>query len=127
MDRPARMARHDWRRAPVDMPAYLASGLPAKTMGRALMEDPLFFGAALAGGSVLAELCEQTDSLVESHAEGRRGRHSEGKREDRAVGQLEGGADGKREDRAVGQLEGGADGKREDRVEGQLESQGKVV
>ena len=127
VDRPARMARHDWRRAPVDMPAYLASGLPAKTMGRALMEDPLFFGAALAGGSVLAELCEQTDSLVESHAEGRRGRHSEGKREDRAVGQLEGGADGKREDRAVGQLEGGADGKREDRVEGQLESQGKVV
>lgn len=57
VDRPARMARHDWRRAPVDMPAYLASGLPAETMGRALMEDPLFFGAALAGGTVLAELC----------------------------------------------------------------------
>ncbi len=55
--RPASMARHDWRRAPVDMPGYLASGLPAETMGRALVEDPLFFGAALAAGTVLAELC----------------------------------------------------------------------
>jgi hypothetical protein len=62
VDRPARMARHDWRRAPVDMPAYLESGLPAKTMGRVLLEDPLFFGAALAGGTVLAELCERADS-----------------------------------------------------------------
>jgi hypothetical protein len=58
VDRPARMARHDWRRAPVDLPAYLASGLPAETMGRALVEDPLFFGSALAGGTVLADLCE---------------------------------------------------------------------
>jgi hypothetical protein len=57
VDRPARMAHHDWRRAPVDMPGYLESGLPAKTMGRALVEDPLFFAAALAGGSALAELC----------------------------------------------------------------------
>ena len=40
VDRPARMARHDWRRAPVDMPAYLASGLPAKTMGRVLTRGP---------------------------------------------------------------------------------------
>jgi hypothetical protein len=69
VDRPARMARHDWRRAPVDMPAYLASGLPAETMGRVLIEDPLFFGAALAGGTVLSDLCEQ----MESHAEGRAG------------------------------------------------------
>jgi hypothetical protein len=65
VDRPARMARHDWRRAPVDMPAYLASGLPAKTMGRVLLEDPLFFGAALAGGTVLAELCESTEAQAE--------------------------------------------------------------
>ena len=28
-------------------------------MGRALAEDPLFFGAALAGGGVLAELATQ--------------------------------------------------------------------
>jgi hypothetical protein len=62
VDRPARMARHDWRRAPVDMPAYLASGLPAETMGRMLVEDPLFFGAALAGGTVLCELCSQLES-----------------------------------------------------------------
>jgi hypothetical protein len=58
VDRPARMARHDWRRASVNMPAYLASGLSAETMGRVLVEDPLFFAAALAGGTVLSELCE---------------------------------------------------------------------
>jgi hypothetical protein len=68
LDRPARMARHDWRRAPVDMPAYLASGLPAQTMGRALLEDPLFFGAALAGGTVLADLCENADGKLEGAA-----------------------------------------------------------
>lgn len=68
VDRPARMARHDWRRAPVDMPAYLASGLPAKTMGRVLLEDPLFFGAALAGGTVLAELCESAEMQAERSA-----------------------------------------------------------
>lgn len=59
-DRPARMARHDWRRTPVDLPAYAASGLSTKTMGRGLTEDPLFFAAGLAGGGVLAQLvCEQ--------------------------------------------------------------------
>ncbi len=68
VNRPARMARHDWRRAPVDMPAYLASGLPAKTMGRVLLEDPLFFGAALAGGTVLAELCESAEAQAERSA-----------------------------------------------------------
>jgi hypothetical protein len=62
VDRPARMAHHDWRRAPVDLPAYLSSGLPAQTMGRGLLEDPLFFAAALAGGTVLSELCEQPES-----------------------------------------------------------------
>lgn len=56
VDRPARVARHDWRRAAVDLPAFLASGLPAQTMGRGLIEDPLFFGAALAAGAALAEL-----------------------------------------------------------------------
>jgi hypothetical protein len=56
VDRPARVVRHDWRRAAVDLPAYAASGLPARTMGRGLVEDPLFFGAALAGGAALAEL-----------------------------------------------------------------------
>lgn len=52
--RPARVARHDWRRMPVDVVGYGASGLPAETMGRSLAADPLFFGAALAGGAALA-------------------------------------------------------------------------
>jgi len=55
-ERPARVARHDWRRATVDLPAFAASGLASDTMGRGLAEDPLFFGAALAGGAALAEL-----------------------------------------------------------------------
>jgi hypothetical protein len=55
-ERPARVARHDWRRARVDLPAFAASGLASDTMGRGLAEDPLFFGAALAGGAGLAEL-----------------------------------------------------------------------
>jgi hypothetical protein len=59
VERPARIARHDWRRANVDLPAYAASGLPAETMGRGLTQDPLFFAAALAGGSALAQLAEQ--------------------------------------------------------------------
>jgi len=59
--RPARVARHDWRRAEVDLPGYAASGLPADTMGRPLAADPLFFAAALAGGSGLAELAAPAD------------------------------------------------------------------
>jgi hypothetical protein len=60
VERPARITRHDWRRAPVDLPAYAASGLSADTMGRGLAEDPLFFGAALAGGFALGELVGQS-------------------------------------------------------------------
>ncbi len=56
VERPARIARHDWRRAVVDLPSFAASGLPAETMGRGLTDDPLFFGAALAGGAALADL-----------------------------------------------------------------------
>jgi hypothetical protein len=41
----------------VDLPGFAASGLAAPTMGRELAQDPLFFGAALAGGAVLGELC----------------------------------------------------------------------
>jgi hypothetical protein len=62
VERPARIARHDWRRASVALPAYAGSGLPTETMGRGLLADPLFFGAALAGGSVLAELIDTDDS-----------------------------------------------------------------
>jgi hypothetical protein len=58
VERPARIARHDWRRAPVDLPGYVASGLPAGYMGRGVLDDPLFFAAALASGTVLVELAE---------------------------------------------------------------------
>jgi Protein of unknown function (DUF3866) len=59
VERPVRITRHDWRRAVVDLPAYAAGGLPAETMGRGLTEDPLFFAAALAGGTALAEMAVQ--------------------------------------------------------------------
>jgi hypothetical protein len=62
VERPVRITRHDWRRAVVDLPAYVASGLPTDTMGRRLAQDPLFFGAALAGGTALAELAARADS-----------------------------------------------------------------
>ncbi len=68
LERPARMARHDWQRAPIDMPAYLASGLPAETMGRMLVEDPLFFGAALAAGTVLNDLRVPKEARAEGQA-----------------------------------------------------------
>jgi Protein of unknown function (DUF3866) len=62
VERPVRITRHDWRRAVVDLPAFGASGLPTQTMGRGLIEDPLFFAAALAGGSALAELMARARS-----------------------------------------------------------------
>ncbi len=37
-----------------DVDGYVDSGLPARTMGREIEEDDLFFRASLAGGSVLA-------------------------------------------------------------------------
>lgn len=45
--------RHDWRAFAVDAEGYAASGLPTRSMGR---EDPLFFAAALAGGTALARM-----------------------------------------------------------------------
>jgi hypothetical protein len=45
---------HEPRPGAADLDGYLASGLPARTMGRGPGEDALFFRAALAGGSVLA-------------------------------------------------------------------------
>jgi hypothetical protein len=47
--------RHRLRAVPVDLGAYRATGLPTKTMGRTLDEDPLFFAAPLAAGRLLAE------------------------------------------------------------------------
>jgi hypothetical protein len=46
--------RHDVAVEPVDLEAYAASGLPARTMGRTIAQDPLFFAAALAAGAGLA-------------------------------------------------------------------------
>jgi len=60
--RPVRITRHDWRRAVVDLPAFAGSGLSTETMGRLLIEDPLFFGSALAGGAALAELMTRARS-----------------------------------------------------------------
>lgn len=47
--------RHDVEVEPVDLEAYAAAGLPARTMGRTIADDPLFFAAALASGRALAE------------------------------------------------------------------------
>lgn len=46
---------HEARAAEVDLDGYAQSQLPARTMGRSIEEDELFFRAALAGGGVLAE------------------------------------------------------------------------
>jgi Protein of unknown function (DUF3866) len=46
--------RHDLVVERVDLAGYADSGLPARTMGRDLSDDPLFFAAALAAGAALA-------------------------------------------------------------------------
>lgn len=46
--------RHDIAVEPIDLDGYAASGLPARTMGRGIAEDPLFFAAPLAAGRALA-------------------------------------------------------------------------
>jgi hypothetical protein len=48
--------RHDLAVESIDLGGYAASGLPTRTMGRELAEDPLFFAAALAGGGALASI-----------------------------------------------------------------------
>jgi Protein of unknown function (DUF3866) len=50
----ATKGRHDLAVEAVDLAGYAASGLPTRTMGRDLDEDPLFFAAALAAGAALA-------------------------------------------------------------------------
>lgn len=47
--------RHRLREAPTDLAGYADSGLPVRTMGRTIEEDPLFFAAALAAGAVLRD------------------------------------------------------------------------
>jgi hypothetical protein len=45
--------RHKLEEVPADLVGYAASGLPARTMGRTLEDDPLFFAAPLAAGAAL--------------------------------------------------------------------------
>jgi hypothetical protein len=45
---------HEWEDQPADLEGYLATGLPSRTMGRSLDDDPPFFAAALAAGGALA-------------------------------------------------------------------------
>jgi hypothetical protein len=52
--------RHDLAVHPVDLDGYAASGLPGRSMGRGIGEDPLFFAAALAAGGALASAAERT-------------------------------------------------------------------
>jgi hypothetical protein len=56
VDAPEEAERHDWQIVPADLGGYRRSGLPTRTMGRTLEEDPLFFGSALAAGARLAEI-----------------------------------------------------------------------
>jgi Protein of unknown function (DUF3866) len=48
---------HQLHEAQPDVEGYAASDLPARTMGRGLEEDRLFFAAPLAAGLVLGRLC----------------------------------------------------------------------
>ncbi len=50
----AAAGRHRLVPEPVHMDDYVESGLPARTMGRGIDEDPLFFAAPLAAGAALA-------------------------------------------------------------------------
>lgn len=47
--------RHRVHETSADLAGYAASGLPARTMGRTIEEDPLFFAAALAAGAALRD------------------------------------------------------------------------
>jgi hypothetical protein len=48
--------RHTVDSRVVDLDGYASSGLPARTMGREIADDPDFFAAALAGGALLASM-----------------------------------------------------------------------
>jgi hypothetical protein len=47
--------RHDVTVEAVDLDGYSQTGLPARTMGRTIADDPLFFAAPLAAGRALAD------------------------------------------------------------------------
>jgi Protein of unknown function (DUF3866) len=49
-------SNHSLHYAPADLDGYESSGLPIKTMGRSLADDPSFFSAPLAAGTHLARV-----------------------------------------------------------------------
>jgi hypothetical protein len=49
-------SRHRLAEATADLDAYAATGLPTTTMGRPLTDDPLFFSAPLAAGTLLGRV-----------------------------------------------------------------------
>jgi hypothetical protein len=49
---------HDIAVQRIDLGGYADSGLPASSMGRSISEDPLFFAAALAAGTAVADAAE---------------------------------------------------------------------
>ncbi|HEV7942889.1 MAG TPA: DUF3866 family protein [Solirubrobacteraceae bacterium] len=61
VDRPARIARHDWRRAPVDLVGFAGARVPALDSAAPLLVQPLLYASALAAGSVLAELLHEEE------------------------------------------------------------------
>lgn len=46
---------HRVQQVPTDLDGYATAALPTTTMGRSLQDDPLFFAAALAAGTLLAD------------------------------------------------------------------------
>jgi hypothetical protein len=50
--------RHQLIEAAADLDSYMASDLPATTMGRSLADDPLFFAAPLAAGTLLPRVAQ---------------------------------------------------------------------
>jgi hypothetical protein len=50
----ASAGRHRLQPVSVDLDGYASSGLPSSTMGRQLQDDPLFFEAPLAAGTLIA-------------------------------------------------------------------------
>lgn len=52
----AAKGRHEIAMAGADLDGYVEAGLPARTMGRDLRDDPVFFAAPLAAGARLAQV-----------------------------------------------------------------------
>jgi hypothetical protein len=60
VDRPARIARHDWRRAPIDLVGFAHTG-PVEDGARGVLRAPLLFASGLAAGSALADLLREEE------------------------------------------------------------------